>query len=181
MKIQIANNKQDAKNYSSSGIEFDYSNDLMKLLYDFHTDIGATKELPTDKIKVKEYLVRLHETITVKNPLYPNDVNFDMIYGVWMMAVIYEEAPRYGNNISALARCFNEWYKKNSDQFIKSSQDHIVSKYRNISDFSNVEIARLYDIVEMLNDGDLIGGLFNTGGAQSFFKRLKSEYIARGL
>lgn len=178
---RIANNKHDVNTYRSLELKFDYSNELLKLLYDFHLDIGAIKELPTDKAKVKEYLIRLHETITVKNPLYPDKVNFESIYGVWMMAVIYEVAPRHGNNISALARCFNEWYKKNADQFIESSERPIVSKNRTIQDFTNVEIARLHDIVEMLNDGDLKGGLFATGGAQSFFKRLKIEYETRGL
>ena len=123
----------------------------------------------------------MHETITVKNPLFPDKVNFESIYGVWVMAVIYEVAPRHGNNISALARCFNEWYKLNADQFIQIKEQEYKTTSRTIKDFTNVEIARLHDIVEMLNDGDLIGGLFNTGGAQSFFKRLKSEYELRGL
>lgn len=178
---RIANNKHEATTYRSLEMKFDYSNELLKMLYDFHTDIGATKELPADKVKLKEYLIRLHETITVKNPLFPDNVNFDSVYGVWMMAVIYEVAPRHGNNISALARCFNEWYKLNAGQFIQSKEQEYKSTSRTIKDFTNVEIARLHDIVEMLNDGDLIGGLFNTGGAQSFFKRLKTEYELRGL
>lgn len=178
---RIANNKHEALTNLSLGLKFEYPKDLLKLLYDFHTDIGATKELPSDKERLKEYLIRLHETIAVKNPLFPDNIDFENVYGVFMMAVIYEVAPRHGNNISALARCFNEWYKLNADQFIESTDRQEVSKYRTIKDFTNVEIARLYDIVEMLNDGDLIGGLFNTGGAQSFFKRLKTEYEARGL
>ena len=98
------------------------------------------------------------------------------------MAVVYEVAKRHGNNISALARCFNDWFKLNADEFIpKNELPYTQNKSRTIKEFTNVEISRLYDIVEMLNDGDLIGGLFNTGGAQSFFKRLKAEYELRGL
>jgi len=179
--MRIANNKHDALTNHSLGLKFEYPKELLKLLYDFHTDIGATRELPADKERLKEYLVRLHETIAVKNPLFPDTTEFENVYGVWMLAVIYEVAPRHGNNISALARCFNEWYKLNADQFIESKQQNYMQTSRTIKDFTNVEIARLYDIVEMLNDGDLIGGLFNTGGAQSFFKRLKVEYEARAL
>jgi hypothetical protein len=62
-----------------------------------------------------------------------------------------------------------------------SSQRQEVSKYRTIKEFTNVEVARLHDIVEMLNDGDLIGGLFSTGGAHSFFKRLKTEHEVTGF
>ena len=179
--MRIANNKHDALTNQSLGIDYEYPKELLKLLYDFHTDIGATRELPADKVKLKEYLIRLHETIAVKNPLFPDTTDFENVYGVWMLAVIYEVAPRHGNNISALARCFNEWYKLNADQFIESKEQTFRQTSRTIKDFTNVEVARLYDIVEMLNDGDLIGGLFSTGGAQSFFKRLKIEYEARAL
>jgi len=179
--MRIANNKHDALTNQSLGIDYEYPKELLKLLYDFHTDIGATRELPADKVKLKEYLIRLHETIAVKNPLFPDTTDFENVYGVWMLAVIYEVAPRHGNNISALARCFNEWYKLNADQFIESKEQTFRQTSRTIKDFTNVEVARLYDIVEMLNDGDLIGGLFSTGGAQSFFKRLKAEFEARAL
>jgi hypothetical protein len=179
--MRIANNKHDALTNLSLGIDYEYPKELLKLLYDFHTDIGATRELPADKVKLKEYLIRLHETIAIKNPLFPDTTDFENVYGIWMMAVIYEVAPRQGNNISALARCFNDWYKLNADQFIPSSQRQEVSKYRTIKEFTSVEVARLHDIVEMLNDGDLIGGLFSTGGAHSFFKRLKTEHEVRGL
>ena len=179
--MRTVRTKKEVKDCLTFKIDYEYPKDLLKILYDFHTDIGATRELPADRQKLTEYLIRLHETITVKNPLFPDDTEFISVYGVWMLAVIYEVAPRHGNNISALARCFNEWYKLNADQFIESKEQTYNQSSRTIKDFTNVEIARLHDIVEMLNDGDLIGGLFNTGGAQSFFKRLKAEYEARAL
>jgi len=161
------------------GLNYEYDKDLLNLLYQFHIDIGATKDLPEERNTLKKYLVRLHETITLYNRLYPDDVAFTVIYGDWMLAVVYEEVKRYGNNISALAKCFNDWYKINADKYIKSTAPTNNYKSRNIKDFTNVEIARLYETVDMLNNGDSIGGLFNTGGAKSFFKRLKQEYETR--
>lgn len=182
METRIANTKYEVNNYRSLQMKFEYDKNILNTLYQFHIDIGATKELPTDKKALKDYLIRLHETITVNNPILPDHVRFDSVYGVWMMAVVYEVAKRHGNNISALARCFNDWFKLNADEFIpKNELPYNQSKSRTIKEFTNVEISRLYDIVEMLNYGDLIGGLFSTGGANSFFKRLKSEYELRGL
>lgn len=177
--MSIVHTKKEAKKCKELGLDYEYDRDLLNLLYQFHTDIGANKELPEERLSLKNYLIRLHETLTLNNKLYPDDVPYTEIYGDWMLAVVFEEAKRYGNNISALARCFNDWYKLNADKYIKSTAPERVGKSRDIKDFSNVEIARLHDIVEMLNDGDITGGLFATGGAQSFFKRLKLEYDTR--
>lgn len=182
MDTRIANTKYEVKSFESLQIKFEYDKNLLNTLYQFHVDIGAAKELPVDKKALKNYLIRLHETITVKNPIFPDDVRFDSVYGVWMMAVVYEVAKRHGNNISALARCFNDWFKLNASEFIvKEELTYGNRKSRTIQEFTNVEISRLYDIIEMINKGDNIGGLFNTGGAQSFCARLKKEYEQREL
>lgn len=178
--MKTAYTKKQAIEYKDSGIKFEYDKNLLNTIYKFHIDIGASKELPTDKRTLQSYLIRLHETITVNNPIYPEDVEFDTIYPSWMMAVIYEEAKRNGNNISALARCFNEWYKINAHQYIKSTApSYSNSSNRTVADFSNAEIARQYDLILMLNENNLNTGLFGSTGAKSYFNRVKEEYIRR--
>jgi len=178
--MKTAYTKKQAIEYKDSGIKFEYDKNLLNTIYKFHVDIGASKELPTDKRTLQNYLIRLHETITVNNPIYPDHVEFDRIYPSWMMAVIYEEAKRNGNNISALARCFNEWYKVNADKYIKSeAPSYGNTKSRRVAEFSNAEIARQYDIILMLNENNLNTGLFGSTGAKSYFNRVKQEYEAR--
>lgn len=177
---KIAKNKAEAVQYKNNKVFFEYDRHLLNTIFQFHTDIGASRELPTDKGQLKKYLIRLHETLSVNNPLFPEDVEFGIIYADWMVAVVYEEAKRYGNNISALARCFNDWYKLNADKYIKSNMQLQQNTGRSVAEFTNVEIARLYEIITRLNGGENFG-LFNSEDVNSFCKRVKKEYQNRGL
>lgn len=176
----IAYNKAEALQYKGSKVFYEYDRHLLNTIFQFHTDIGASRELPTDKGQLKKYLIRLHETLSVNNPLFPEDVDFGAVYADWMVAVVYEEAKRYGNNISALARCFNEWYKLNADKYIKSRVQVADKKSRSVSEFTNVEIARLYEIITVLNGGESFG-LFNNKDVNSFCRKVRNEYKTRGL
>ena len=102
----IANTKQEVLMYREEGIRYEYDKDMMNALFAFMHDIGAKNDLPYEKNKIQSYLIRMHETIMVNNPMIPDDLNFQDIYPQWMMDVIYNKAKRHGNNISALAYCF---------------------------------------------------------------------------
>lgn len=177
--MSIAYTKIDVKRYRAADLKFGYDKNLLNTLYDFHQDIGAVKELPTNRADGLNYLVRLHETIAVNNPIFPDDILFDLIYADWMMDVVYERAPRKGNNISALARCFNEWYKINAINYIKAAPITYTNSSKKVEQFDNNTIQRQYQIIKMLNGNSMDGGLFATGGAKSYFKRIKQEYYIR--
>ncbi len=178
--MRIAKTKKQAKEYKESRFRFDYDKNLLNTIYKFHIDIGATKELPNDKKSLQSYLIRLHETITLNNPIFPDHVTFDEIYPTWMMAVIFEEAKRNGNNISALARCFNDWYKLNADNYIESQVPSFVNTSgRSVEDFSNDEIYDQFNLIKMLSNNEMNSGLFGSTGAKSYFNRVKQEYEAR--
>ena len=48
MKSRIADTKYEVKNYRSLEVKFEYDKNILNTLYQFHIDIGASKELPTD-------------------------------------------------------------------------------------------------------------------------------------
>jgi hypothetical protein len=177
--MNIAYTKIDVKRYRAADAKFGYDKTLLNLLYDFHTDIGAVKELPNSREEGLSYLVRLHETIAVNNIIFPDDVRFEKIYADWMLDVVYERAPRKGNNISALARCFNEWYKINAINYIKAAPITYTNSSKKVEQFDNDTIQRQYQIIKMLNGNSIDSGLFATGGAKSYFKRIKQEYYTR--
>ena len=118
--MKTPKNKQEVLNVSKRSNEhWEYDRNLLNMLYKFLVDIGANKDLPDDKTQLKGYLVRLHETITIKNSMFPLYTDFLELYQAWMNDVIFGKIGRNGNNISALARCFNEWYKANANNWIK--------------------------------------------------------------
>ena len=177
--MNIAHTKTEVKRYRAADAKFGYDKTLLNLLYDFHQDIGALKELPTERAAGVRYLIRLHETITVNNQIFPDTVRFDTIYADWMMDVIYEKAQRKGNNISALARCFNEWYKTNAINYIQSETFSHGYSNKSVQQFDDDTIIRQYEIIKMLNNNNMDSGLFATGGAKSYFKRIKLEFNKR--
>ena len=178
--MRIANTKKEANNYYEISTRFDYDRDLLNTLYKFHTDIGATKELPTEKEALKKYLVRLHETLMVKNPLFGEDTPFVDVYPKWLMAVIYDEAKRYGNNISALAKCFNDWYKLNAGSYLQhKEQPKKESAQTKLESWPDNIIKEQYLIIKMLNNNDTTFGLLGTENAKSYFNRIQQEYQKR--
>jgi hypothetical protein len=178
--LRIANTKKEANNYYEISTRFEYNKDLLNTLYKFHTDIGATKELPTEKEALKKYLVRLHETLMVKNPLFGDDIPFIEVYPKWLMAVIYDEAKRYGNNISALAKCFNDWYKLNAGVFLQHKE--LSTKeiaQTSLESWPDKTIIEQYKIITKINNNSTDFGLFGTKNAKSYFNRIQKEFQRR--
>ena len=54
METRIADTKYEVNNYRSLQMKFEYDKNILNTLYQFHIDIGATKELPTDKKALKD-------------------------------------------------------------------------------------------------------------------------------
>ena len=178
--LKIATTKKEANNYYDLNVKFEYDRDLLNTLYKFHTDIGATKELPTEKEALKKYLVRLHETLMVKNPIFGDNILFIDVYAKWLMAVIYDEAKRYGNNISALAKCFNDWYRQNAGHFLPQKEQYTRKSFSTgIESWPSDTILEQYRIISMINQNDTAMGLFGTKNAKSYFNRIQQEYQRR--
>jgi len=177
--MQYANKKIDVLMYREEKIQFSYDPDMMNSLFAFMHDIGAKNELPYEKSKTQQYLIRLHETIMVNNPMIPNDLDFRDIYPSFMMDVIYNKAKRNGNNISALAYCFNEWYKTNAEKFLQSKQEVKPVKSTKLEAWDDKTIHDLYQTVVMLTKHNMIDGIWKMKGGESFFGRLKREFDNR--
>lgn len=175
----IATTKNEVKAYQEEGIRFTYDKEMMNTLFGFMHDIGAKNELPYEKEKIQKYLIRLHEVLMVENPMIPDDIPFTDIYPQFMMDVIYNKAQRHGNNISALAYCFNEWYKKNADNYLKKKEFHKPVKATRLESWDDKTIHDLYQTVMMLTRNNTIDGIWKMKGGESFFGRLKAEFQKR--
>jgi hypothetical protein len=177
----IARTKAEAQQHKAIGTRVEYEKELLNTLYRFHSDIGANKELPTEKEALKSYLIRLHETLTVNNPIFGNDILFSDIYPEWLMAVVYDKATRYGNNISALARCFNDWYKMNADKYLNKPMNPVVKREGkgSVERWPDHVIKSQYQTILMLNSNSPDFGLLESKGAKSYFNSIKQEYIKR--
>ena len=185
--MKTPKNKQEVLNVSKRSNEhWEYDRNLLNMLYKFLVDIGANKDLPDDKTQLKGYLVRLHETITIKNSMFPLYTDFLELYQAWMNDVIFGKIGRNGNNISALARCFNEWYKANANNWIKKEhKEEQVERTsgrgnETIETMSDDELLKILKIIDRIGGNDM-GSLFNTTEAMSYCNRVLEECKKRGL
>ena len=186
--MKIAKNKREVQNYSKGNEHWEYGRDLLNELYKFLVDIGANRELPEDKPALKQYLIRLHETIAIKNGMFPLYSPFLDIYKAWMSDVVYGKIGRNGNNISALVRCFNEWYKINAATWINNGSPDLQVERASGKGPSGKRVEEMDDdqLVSLLQTLEKIGGsdmksLFNTTGSESFTNRVLEECKKRGL
>lgn len=185
--MKTPKNKQEVLNLSKRSNEhWEYDRNLLNMLYKFLVDIGANRDLPDDKLQLKQYLIRLHETITLKNGMFPIYAEFTKIYKSWMDDVIFGKIGRNGNNISALARCFNEWYKANAVNWIgvehKGEQVERTSGRgtETIEKMPDEELLKILKIIDRIGGNDM-GSLFNTTKAMSYCNRVLEECKKRGL
>lgn len=169
-----------------SNEQWEYDRNLLNMLYKFLVDIGANKDLPDDKVQLKSYLIRLHETITLKNNMFPFYADFIEIYNAWMQDVIYGRIGRNGNNISALARCFNEWYKINAVNWIKQEQkEERVERTsgkdpETLEEMPDDELKSILKIIRRLGGSDM-ESMFKSTEAKSYFNRVLAECKKRGI
>jgi len=178
--MRIAETKKQALLYYEEEIEFSYDRNVLNTLYIFLVDIGAKRTIPIDLTEKRAYLIRLHESMTTKNPMFNPNIPFADIYPKFFMDVLYEKTSRSGNNISALSVCFNNWYKENAKNYLPTNQPEVVKKYSSgtIEDLSDQELSNIYSTIMLLNSNGL-KSLFDSQKADSYFKRIKEEYDKR--
>lgn len=174
----IAHTRKQALVYQIDKIRFQYPKEVMNALYLFLVDIGAKNEIPDDR---KSYLIRLHEAISINNPVYPEDVNFDEIYPKFFNDVITGKAKRYGNNLSALVQCFNSWYQLNSHRYIEhkiiATPSNDSESGRRIEQWSDESINSAYNTLAMIYGDYRELEIFKSTKGQ--IARLKREYETR--
>lgn len=177
--MRIAKSKQDVLLFREEGINFEYDKDMMNTFVQFLKDIGAHEQLGSTTKDARGFVTRLHESLMVNNPLISLEVNFIEVYPKWMMAVVYGKVDRYGNNVSALSKCFNTWYKENANLFLKAPK--IIHKNqggRRFEDMRDSEIKSMFETIESLDKrGIKVRTLFK--GMNNSFDRIKSEYNRR--
>lgn len=178
--MRIAETKKQALLYYEEEIEFSYDRNVLNTLYIFLVDIGAKRTIPIDLTEKRAYLIRLHESMTTKNPMFNPNIFFSDIYPKFFMDVLYEKTSRSGNNISALSVCFNNWYKENAKDFLPTNQPQVVKKdsVGTVEDLSDQELTNIYSTIMLLNSNGL-KSLFDSQKADSYFKRIKEEYERR--
>jgi hypothetical protein len=175
----IATTKNEVMAYKEEGVRYTYDKEMMNTLFGFMHDIGAKNELPYEKDKIQKYLIRLHEVLMVENNMIPDDIPFTDIYPQFMMDVIYNKAKRHGNNISAIAYCFNEWFKINADKYLIKKDFTKETKSTKLEAWDDKTIHDLYQTVVMLTRNNMIDGIWKMKGGDSFFGRLKTEFHKR--
>ena len=118
--------------------------------------------------------------------MFPLYADFLEVYQAWMSDVIFGKIGRNGNNISALAKCFNEWSKANANNWIKKEhkgeQGERTSEKGNetIETMPDDELLKILKIIDRIGGNDM-GSLFNTTKAMSYCNRVLAECKKRGL
>lgn len=178
--MRVAETKKQALMYYEEDIAFQYDRNVLNTLYIFLIDIGAKRTIPIDLNEKRTYLIRLHESMTTKNPMFNPDIPFSEIYPQFFTDVLYEKTSRSGNNISALSVCFNNWYKENAKEYLPKNEPQIVKDSTNgtVEDLSDQELTNIYSTIMLLNSNGL-KSLFDSQKADSYFKRVKEEYEKR--
>jgi hypothetical protein len=166
------------------GVRIDYDPHMMNTIYMWLKDIGAHGEIPADKEKRKDYLLRLHEYLTVLNDRYPMDLSFYDCYAKFFKATVIGEAQRKGNNIAALVQCLNEWLPKAFQRkgveltpFINRADDDKLIQGSVVEKFPDHVILSQFRQIETI-----FGNLNNLfPSAKGYMAKIKREAISRGL
>lgn len=178
--MRVAKTKKEAILYKIEEIEFTYEKNTLNTIYLFLNDIGAKRTIPTEtKQATQQYIIRLHEALTVLNPRFREDLFFDEVYPLFFMDVIYERAQRNGNNISSLCICFNKWLSDNSQKF-KEEEQKLKKEAPStpVESFDDNTLSNLYQIITKLYGYNEIG-LKNLDGMDKFTTRVINEYKSR--
>lgn len=178
--MRVAKTKKEAILYKIEEIDFTYDKNTLNTIYLFLNDIGAKRTIPTEtKQATQQYIIRLHEALTVLNPKFREDLIFDEVYPLFFMDVIYERAQRNGNNISSLCICFNKWLSDNSQKFEQEEQKPKVEKPSTpVESFDDHTLTNLYQIITKLYGFNEIG-LKSYDGMDTFTSRVINEYNSR--
>ena len=178
--MRVARTKKEAMLYKMEEIEFTYEKITLNTIYLFLSDIGAKRTVPTEtKQATQQYIIRLHEALTVLNPKFREDLIFEEVYPLFFMDVIYERAQRNGNNISSLCICFNKWLSDNALKFQKEEQvPKTQSESTPVESFDDHTLSNLYEIITKLYGYNEIG-LKNIDGIDKFTTRVIHEYRRR--
>lgn len=178
--MRVARTKKEAMLYKMEEIEFTYEKNTLNTIYLFLSDIGAKRTVPTEtKQATQQYIIRLHEALTVLNPKFREDLIFEEVYPLFFMDVIYERAQRNGNNISSLCICFNKWLSDNALKFQKEEQvPKTQSESTPVESFDDHTLSNLYEIITKLYGYNEIG-LKNIDGIDKFTTRVIHEYRRR--
>lgn len=105
----IVKTKQQAISYRDDQIRTSYDREMLNAIYLFLIDIGASRDIPESEGPRKAFIQRVHESLSVNNPFYPEDIPFHVVYPRFFSVVINNQVERRGNNISALVGAFKNW------------------------------------------------------------------------
>jgi hypothetical protein len=166
------------------GVRIEYDPHMINTIYVWLKDIGAHNEIPADKEKKRDYVLRVHEYLTVLNDRYPMDLSFYDCYAKFFKATISGDASRKGNNIAALVQCLNEWLPKAFQKkgkeltpLINRAEDDRLIQGVSVEKFPDHIILSQFRQIETIF-GDL-NNLFPN--AKGYMHKIKEEAISRGL